>query len=329
MDEQHEEFLSSKLQRLEALPQRFDIWQVDARQLPTTVQIEGRLLQPWVILVVSATDEQILSFELAQNSPTIKQVCETILKAINEPVAGEAHRPTQIQTHSAEWTEYLQPRLEALNIDCTAVEEMDHLGECLAELGSSLDAQGEPGLLDMPGVTPKSVASLFDAAAVFYEQAPWQKSSERPIRVECSRFESGPWYAVLMGQAGLARGLVLYDSLDTLQRIQQGTMSEEENARLTAALAVTFGEEQEPSVRDVQAARQHGWRLIGLDAFPLVYRIEPGLAMRPPLAWELELLEGCLRSIPAFVRKKTRRVAPFSILAPIASGELPIVLSWV
>jgi len=35
-------------------------------------------------------------------------------------------------------------------------------------------------------------------------------------------------------------------------------------------------------------------------------RNTPGgwLSMRPPLAWELQLLEGCLRGIPEFVRKK-------------------------
>ena len=112
------------------------------------------------------------------------------------------------------------------------------------------------------------------------------------------------------------------------ERIRQSVLSEEENARQTAALAVTFATERELAARDAQAARQHGWSLAGPDTYPMAYRIEPGLAMRPPLAWELVLLEGCLRSIPAFVRKKTRRLAPFSISVPVASVELPLVLSW-
>jgi hypothetical protein len=51
--------------------------------------------------------------------------------------------------------------------------------------------------------------------------------------------------------------------------------------------------------------------------------------MRPPLAWELQLLEGCLRAVPEFFRKETRRLEPLPITVPTAGGELPLVLSWV
>jgi hypothetical protein len=55
---------------------------------------------------------------------------------------------------------------------------------------------------------------------------------------------------------------------------------------------------------------------------------ERGKSFRRPLAWELELLEGCLRAVPEFVRKKTRRLQPLSLTVPVASGELVLVLSW-
>ena len=32
-------------------------------------------------------------------------------------------------------------------------------------------------------------------------------------------------------------------------------------------------------------------------------RVNPGMAVRTPLKWELELLEGCLRTIPDFLGK--------------------------
>ena len=43
----------------------------------------------------------------------------------------------------------------------------------------------------------------------------------------------------------MAAGLVLYDDLAMLNRIKQDDLSEEENARLTLALAVVFGEEED------------------------------------------------------------------------------------
>jgi hypothetical protein len=38
----------------------------------------------------------------------------------------------------------------------------------------------------------------------FFRQAPRKKVGyEAAIRVECAKFQSGSWYAVLMGQSGL------------------------------------------------------------------------------------------------------------------------------
>jgi hypothetical protein len=169
---------------------------------------------------------------------------------------------------------------------------------------------------------------LFDAAAVFYEQAPWKKTGERPIKVECGQFDSSPWYGVVLGQGGMTRGLVLYESLQTLMRVQQGDLTEEENARLTAGLTVVFGDKDDLIPQDIEALGRHGWKVAGADAYPSVYRLEPGLNMRPPLAWEVQLLEGCLRGIPEFVRKKSRRLAPLDVAVPTAAGELALVLSW-
>ena len=41
--------------------------------------------------------------------------------------------------------------------------------------------------------------------------------------------------------------------------------------------------------------------MAGPEACPWIVRNEPGLSVRPPLAWELQLMEGCLRD-PVFCR---------------------------
>ena len=51
--------------------------------------------------------------------------------------------------------------------------------------------------------------------------------------------------------------------------------------------------------------------------------------MRPPLSWELELLEGCLRAIPAFVNSHRQdERAREEMRVPVAAGELKLALSW-
>jgi hypothetical protein len=105
-----------------------------------------------------------------------------------------------------------------------------------------------------------------------------------------------------------------------------GDASEEENARGMSAISLMFSEAFEMPVRDVDAAEKHGWPVAGPEAYPLVIRINPGLATRPPLAWELELLEGCLRTIPDFL--KTPK-GSMSQTVSVVSGELTLRLSWV
>jgi hypothetical protein len=283
-----------------------------------------------MVVVLSRTEDQVLAFELSQERPTLPEVWQTLLKAMREPAAGEPHRPSEVQVREEEQAGALRPSLEAINVACTPAEGLDEIDAVFEGLSGHLQLAGadQPGLLEMPGLTPEAVGSFFDAARQFYAQAPWKRTGERPIRVECDKFTSGPWFAVLMGQGGMTSGLALYDSLESLHRIQQGDLSEEENARLTSALAVVFGEREDLPAGDLAAAIEHGWQIAGPHAYPSVYRMEPGLSMRSPLPWELELLEGCLRAIPEFVRKKTRRLEPFAITVPVASGELALVLSW-
>ena len=134
---------------------------------------------------------------------------------------------------------------------------------------------------------------------------------EAAIKVECDKFQSGPWYAVLMGQSGLTMGLALYEDLKALRRCGRGTRHDEENARQTVGTSVTFGEEWEIPVADLEAAKKYGWRVARPDAYPEVFHKERGLSLRPPLAWELELMEGCLRAVPEFVnRRRSRTTRP-------------------
>ena len=183
----------------------------------------------------------------------------------------------------------------------------------------------------MPGVTPAQVASFYDAAAFFFQKAPWKKVGyEAAIRVECAKFQSGPWYAVLMGQSGLELGLALYEDLGSLRRLWAGARADGDTARQSVATTVTFGEEWDIPVADLEAAKKHGWPVARADAYPEVFHKERGLSLRPPLAWELELTEGCLRAVPEFVARHPQGdPAREEVTVPVASGTLKLALAWV
>jgi hypothetical protein len=115
-----------------------------------------------------------------------------------------------------------------------------------------------------------------------------------------------------------------------LQKMWAEDREDEDHPRQSVATTVTFGEEWDNPVADLEAAKKHGWQVARPDAYPEVFHKERGLSLRPPLAWELELMEGCLRAVPDFVtRHQQDDPAKAKIAVPVASGPLKLVLSWV
>jgi tetratricopeptide (TPR) repeat protein len=317
--------------RLLRLPQEENVWQADSRQLAQLIEVAGERVRPWMSLVTNRTEDLILAHDIAEEEPSWEKLWDLLAAAMQKPMMGDPHRPSEIQVRSPEVADRLKGPLGDLAIGTTQSAELDQLDFVLGELAKQLAGNQPPGLLEMPGVTPEDVAGFYAAAAHFYRRAPWRSLGyETAIRVECPKFESGPWYAVVMGQSGLTLGLALYDDLKVLTRLWEGHDSEEEHARETVALSVTFEEGTEIPPWDLDAERAHGWEVAGPEAHPSVFRKERGMSMRPPLAWELELLEACLRVLPDFVTGHppddlTRR----DVDVATARGTLKLSLSWV
>jgi hypothetical protein len=227
--------------------------------------------------------------------------------------------------------EALRPHLDEIGVGLAVAGELDQTEAVFNEMCEHLCGKPRPGLLDMPGVTPDQVAGFYASAAFFFQKAPWKEVGyEAAIMVECANYQSGPWYAVLMGQSGLTTGLALYEDLAALRRLWAGERADEDHARQTVATPLTFGEAWDIPVADLEAAQRYGWPVARPDAYPEVFHKERGLALRPPLAWELELLEACLRALPDFVaRHRQDDPAREEMTVPVASGPLKLVLSWV
>ena len=308
-----------------------DVWQADCRQLANWITIGGERVRPWTILVTSRTDDLVLAHELLNEPPSAAMLWDTLVKAMQHPAAGEPHRPTELQIRTDERWDSLRPHAAELDIGLQVCAELDQLEDVFDSMCESVCGKPLPGLLDIPGIKPEQVGSFYEAAAFFFQQAPWKKVGfESAIKVACDRYQSGPWYAVLMGQSGLTTGLALYDDLEAVQRTWLGEMTDEENARASVATVVTFGEDTTGLVADLEAAKKHRWKVARPDAYPSIFRKELGQSLRLPLAWELELVEGCLRAVPDFAnRRKQDDSTKETMTVPVASGRLHLVLSWV
>jgi tetratricopeptide (TPR) repeat protein len=313
------------------LPQQTDIWQADYRRLPGWVKVGAEAVRPWVILITDPEEDLVLGHHIGELQPSSALLWDKVVQTMQHPMMGEAHRPAELRVRPGEPWESLRPDFEEIGIRLSTTEALDQLSRAFDSLVRHVVGEPEPGLLDAPGVTPEQAGRFYDAAASFYQQAPWRwVGYESAINVECAKFHSGPWYAVLMGQSGLTMGLTLYESLDMLRQLWASTADDKENARQSVATTVTFGEATQTRIADLDAAERYGWKVAQPEAYPSVFHKERGLSLRLPLAWELELMEGCLRALPDFVRRRAQDDATREeATVPVASGELRLGLAWV
>ena len=125
---------------------------------------------------------------------------------MKQPLAGDAHRPGVLELGSAEAWQALHAHFKDLGIESMSQDQLDPLDFLFEQLLQQLAGpEAPPGLIETPGMTPEQIGSFFDAAAFYYVKAPWCKlGDEVTIKVECERIEGGPWYAVIIGQAGIS-----------------------------------------------------------------------------------------------------------------------------
>lgn len=313
------------------LAQEPDVWQADFRRMPNWIRIAGEMVRPWTVLVTSRSSDLVLGHQMSEDVPSAALLWDALVQAMQHPAAGTPHRPAELQVRADDRWETLRPHLDEIGVALVMSDELEEINAVFQDMTEHICGKPRPGLLDVPGVTPAQVGSLYEAAAYFFRQAPWKKlGDETAIKVECNKFQSGPWYAVVMGQSGLTTGLALYEDLKALRRIWTTDATDEDSAREGVVTSVTFGEEWSIRVSELDAAKAHGWPVARPDAYPEIFHKERGLSLRPPLAWELELVEGCLRAVPEFVTRHTRDEAvreEMTVL--VASGELRLVLAWV
>jgi len=311
------------------LPQREDdLWQADVRPLPTWITGEGAPQRPWGALAVSVTSDLVLAHQVQMEPPDAAWLWECLVRAMRRPAMGDPHRPGVVQVGTLQLREGVEPLLRRAGIDCVVSERLETIDQMLDDMARHLGATDQLcPLVQVPGVAVEQLGSFFEAAAEFYRRKPWRLvPGDTPIRVSCTKFQSGPWYAVVMGQSGMTLGLALYDDYRALKAILEGDASDEVNARRTSSLSLLYSEAFEIPVQDLDAVERYGWPVAGPEAYPMVLRVNPGQAVRAPLAWELDLLEGCIRLMPGFLKEKPPRK---TATVPIGTGDLTLELSWV
>lgn len=322
--------------RLLKLPQRFGAeWQSSVQHLPTWLEEAGGVHRPWSILAVDSSERLILGQEMVLAQPTAEAVFDLLAKAMEQPLAGKPHRPSEIQVYEHPIWEEIRPHLEEIGVDCINRTELDEVEFIESQMKKMFLAEARmPGLVESPGVELAQVGSLFAAAAEYYQRAPWRRlPPETVIEIGCDRFRkrrNRPLFAVVMGQNNLSLGLALYYDRRAIEVTDFDGLAESSSEESNGIFSMMFSEAFEISIVDLLACEENHWPLGGPEAYPMVIRATGHFKKLPLESWEFQFLEGCLRAIPRFVEQHELLIAPASetITVSTAQGELELKLSW-
>jgi hypothetical protein len=253
-----------------------------------------------LIVWVEAVTRRVLAARFVRPSQRPHVISELFAEAMRTPRQGEPRRPSEVRFRDPTLLDPLRACAEPLGIRVALSEQLEDWDGLVGEFGAFLAAHW-PGrsYLGGRGVTPASVAFLFEAAAGFYAAAPWRTLPEVPIELHLAERRQ-PFFLVVMGHDRPVQGLTLHLSRASAER----TTDRSHPGYVGDTIALTFEREDSvpPPMRDEW--RQYRWPLAGPAAFPLPYRRMRSGAMREPSAPDLVYLTLALQAV-AELRNRT------------------------
>lgn len=192
------------------------------------------------------------------------------------------------------------------------------IGERLAQRAKR---QPLPPLETAPGITPEALAGFFAAASRFLDARPWQRiRHRRTIRLDAASLGTEPAFLMVLGDGNSHRGLVIFLQRPAVTMHLQGSLLGH-LATWAGFLAVFLGGPHDQAAGEADAVCNdgHGYT-----------PAEPVQSLRRPRASELQVLEACLRAVPAFIERHDDSAgAAENVSVPVAGGEVQMTLSWV
>lgn len=324
------------LAKVGRLHQTDEVWESTVRRMRAWITPRNQAPYRPYIMLTTAQNGNIVGSEIFEHVPSLNQVLNTLAKMMCHPIlgGGRKRRPAIIHMDGEQLAEALAPKLQEVGIRCMYQHTLHDVDQALLSMEQFMSkSEPMPGLLDSPGVTPYLVKGVFEAAAHFYDEAPWRWVDDaRPIEVRYPP-DSRPRYAVVMGHGGQTYGLAAYDTTDELRELYSGTPPDQLIGRVEWT-ALLFSEPMEMPFEDLDNTEKYGWPVAGELAYPLLIRITRSGQFARPAKSELLWLEAALLAIPAFVHDHMRtdqdflRPAEFTLSVNVADIEETIHLRY-
>lgn len=300
---------------LKGTPQKSETWLFGFRQMDYRITISEVLSgRPYLLLLLNVEQHTIQAVQIAPQAPSAGESRDFISEAILHPAPGAstpAHRPSLVVFEDAGLMKAIEPWLSENGIAAALQEKAGVIDEISAQISDHLS--DEPPdimpLINVPGVTPELVGSLFSAAAEYFRAEPWLAlENHQPVAVRIEP-EEDYFFVIVMGFGGMEYGLLIYDRWEDL--LKSFTPGDEPLDRLPPDgwHSLSFESSDMLPEADLEAIQQYGWVVAGPQAypFPLVYHSD---RVERPGHRELLRYEAILRALPIFTRKHLKAGSP-------------------
>lgn len=222
----------STQRRLQQLPQSPSVWEGDRRyvaQLVEDVDLEENDRRE-LIVWVDGVECVVRSMEVVNATMGTEAVVRALIKAMESPQPpSQPSRPQKIVVRDRQLQFFLRGVLQDLGIVVDYVPELpivDELFERFADMASSR----APKL-------PRKYQELLKATArEIWDLAPWSMLADyEAISIELNRWDINKFYVSVMGMLGMEYGVLLYRSVESLQRFRSMALNEDESVQMESA----------------------------------------------------------------------------------------------
>jgi hypothetical protein len=232
--------------------------------------------------------DKVLATEAAHPDERDAAFERSLRQALSAPMVGSPRRPTHVRVEDDEMAQIAE---RVLGDDVTVVlDETPEIYDVADAMDEATGPDADRGYLTDKKLAPAAVAAFFGAAAALYRAAPWGLIPDDSVVFGVDAPELGVrgGAAVVVGQSGVQRGVLLFDSFKAYRLFREASEGETgEELPGVAIFALDYEHDAAPALRAEVAA--HGWPLPVADLFPVLRSIDAEAVERPLSTRDLRL----------------------------------------
>ena len=281
------------------------LWEADLVPMPIRLDEDPDARTAAVLI---ANDDLVLHSDVLGQAPAEPdRVAQVLSTAICQVAAVRGGLPAALWVRHEEVRDVLVEQTELKSVRIAAVPSLPMLDPAATSLIQHLTGEerihriGGPETWRGWGLPNAVIAKLFEAAAAFYEAAPWRSLTNAQL-LYAKMPDGREWAACTLGNGGNEFGLALYaDREDFFRQIEAPTHSDGIDSLRGEMVSLVFCNRNELPRRMLKEISAKGWEVAGPDAYPAMFPINTpggGLTQR-----HIQDMGALLRLIPRFVER--------------------------